>query len=220
MAMASTVNPPPLRINAFSRAFKPIGGLQMRKKTHYYHTLSAIFVLAMFAHSESGFAKTINLYDQPKEDSKIVGNIDLAVGLINIYVPKEGGWVKVGDPRNGNVGWVKTGELGNTPLTYNVTNSKDGVNSYHIIQYGNSKPYTPEQVKAAMAQMQKREQALERDMQLMMHDMFADMHGWMHMPMFMPVLVVPEKSLQPAPSSAKAPAATTTPTPPSTPTPH
>lgn len=183
----------------------------MIKKTPCYASLSALFALAIFAHSGSVFAKTINLYDQPKEDGKVVANVDLAVGLINIYIPKEGGWVKVGDPRNGNVGWVKSSDLTNVPLSYNMTQSQNGVNTYHIVQYGHAKPYTPEQMKAAVQEMQKREAALERDMQLVMHDMFAEMRGWMHIPLFMPV-VIPEKSHQPAPSAAKAaatPAAST-----------
>src|SRR3990167_4854135 len=57
------------------------------------------------------FADTINLRQEPKDQSKVIGIIDLSKGVIPIYVPKNSQWTKIADPRNGNTGWVKNDEL-------------------------------------------------------------------------------------------------------------
>jgi len=155
----------------------------------YRHLITTLFALSL---SSLAIAKSINLYDQPK-NGKIIGTVDSEAGIMTIYTPpKDKDWVKVADPRNGNVGWVKTTDFNsNMPFTFNVIKSNDGNHTYQIFQYGNMKPYTPtpEQIKA----MQTREEAFQRDMQRMMQDMM-DFHSWMG-PMILPVLVVPEKTV-------------------------
>lgn len=48
--------------------------------------------------------KQIILYETPSLNSKIVAKVELSQILIPIY--KQEGWVKVGNPNNGTVGWV------------------------------------------------------------------------------------------------------------------
>jgi SH3-like domain-containing protein len=68
-------------------------------------------VVALLGLCNISLAKDINLYDQPDEKAKVIGTVDLSAGIIPILTPKEGSWIKVADPRNGNVGWIKSNEM-------------------------------------------------------------------------------------------------------------
>ncbi len=148
------------------------------------------------------FAKEISLYDQPKSDAKAVAAIDLSAGIIPIYTPKEGNWVKIADPRNGNVGWVKSSDLnsaGTSQSIFSFTQSIDNKTptTYRIIQFGQPTKLTPEQTKTLVNQMQTEQQEMQKSMQNMMRDMnqlfYNDWH-FMHnetFPFFVPVVIMP-----------------------------
>lgn len=145
-----------------------------------------LFGLCIFLAATLSFAKSINLYVEPKPDSKILGTLDSQVGAITIYTPKDNpGWVKVADPRDGKVGWIKSTEFGNTNFTFQVITSGDGANGYRIYQYGG----TENEIKI----MQLRQQNIQRRMQHLMDDMFDDFYA--PGPIFVPVIIMPEKSV-------------------------
>lgn len=166
--------------------------------------LSALIVAFSLFFVSLSYAKNINLYEQPKADSKLVGTIDSNAGIMTIFTPKEGGWVKVADPRNGNVGWIKSTDLNDIGFHVNVMTSGDGTQQYQVIQYGTTKPANPAQLSESMKQMQLRREAIQKDMQQMMQDMYTN-SPWMNAPIIMPVLIVPEKHFQmkPIPPNAK-----------------
>lgn len=154
--------------------------------------------------SSMSMAKSIKLYEQPKADAKVVGTVESNAGIMTIFTPKEGGWVKVADPRNGNVGWVQSSELKGMGVHFNMMQVGDGDHAYQVIQYGDTVA-TPEQIEKMTKQMQQKQQALQNDMNRIMHDMFKDMQDyWSSSPVIMPVLVVPEKKV-PAPAPAPVP---------------
>jgi len=143
------------------------------------------------------FAKEINLYDQPKSDAKTIATVDSTTGVILIYKPKEGDWVKVADPRNGNVGWVKSNELANTNSSQSTFSFSQGVVSdnkapttYRIIQFGQPQNLTTEQTQAITKQMQARQEAFQKSMQDMMRDM-NKFFSEQKFPLFMPVVILP-----------------------------
>src|SRR5579862_9418067 len=112
------------------------------------NSIVALSVAAlMFGISSNSLAKSINLYDQPKADGKVVNTVDSNTGIITIFKPKEGEWVKVADPRNGNVGWVKLADLKGVGVQFNVIQSGDGLHSYQVIEYDGNTVLTPEQIK-------------------------------------------------------------------------
>src|SRR5579885_42626 len=171
------------------------------------------------------FAKEISLYDQPKSDAKAVGTIDLSAGIIPIYTPKEGGWVKIADPKNGNVGWVKSSDLnsaGTSQSIFTFTQSIDNKTptTYRIIQFGKPTNLTPEQTKMLVKQVQTEQQEMQKSMQNMMRDMdqlfYNDWHFMHHeaFPFFVAVMVMPvQKITQPPQVNKQAPStspATTT----------
>ncbi|MHB1947649.1 MAG: SH3 domain-containing protein [Gammaproteobacteria bacterium] len=169
--------------------------------------LSFIAVAGLLASAQLTFAKNIDLYDQPKADSKVVGKIDSEAGIIPIYTPKDNTWVKVADPRNGNVGWIKSTDLNGNGTSFTFTQSvfNNGTSAQpqsYVIQFGGPQKLTPEQAQAMYKQMQSRQEALQRDMQAMINGMFKTTN--FPTPIFVPVIMVPQTA---------APVTNNTPTP-------
>lgn len=169
----------------------------------------------MFGISSNCLAKSVNLYDQPNANGKVINTVDSNTGIVTIYKPKEGDWVKVGDPRNGNVGWAKLSDLKGVGLQFNIIQSGNGLHSYQLIEYDGSSILTPEQIETVNKQMQKqqqaiqmRQQAIQDNVNKMMNDVFNTMHQyWVNLPMIMPVIIVPEKTATANPKQPPAPAA-------------
>lgn len=165
-----------------------------------YFLSQSIFAIALASLAlNTAQAKPINLHEQPKTDSKIVGTVDSATGVITIFTPKTGDWVKVANPTDGNVGWIKATELSHTGFRFNVLSTGDGAQGYQIIQYGNMQPYTPEQFSQTMKKIQLQQQTWQKDTQQIMENLFKSMQqSWF--PMILPVVVLPEKMVSPQPA--------------------
>lgn len=151
----------------------------------------------------NAFAKVLNLYAEPKDNAKIVATIDSGLGIITIFTPKESEWIKVADPKNGNVGWIKSQDLnGGTQFSFKIMTKGDNNAGYQIIE-SNMTPYQTTQLKGFIKEMRERQQKLQKDMQKLMDEMTADFNkNWMNFPMIMPVIVVPEKTTPPFKSNA------------------
>lgn len=141
-------------------------------------------------------AKMLTLYDQPKTDAKTLGTIDSEAGIIPIFSPKNSDWIKVADPQNGNVGWIKSSELtagsasGFSFSQKFISNGK-GPQSY-IIQFGTPKMLTPEESQAFAKRLQEQTQAIQKQTQKMMQDMYTDFNQLdMPYPIIMPIIVMP-----------------------------
>lgn len=197
----------------------------MNIKYSFFKFLKLMVSVIILSLPVTVLAKEISLYDQPKSDAKAIGTIDLSTGIIPIYTPKEGGWVKIGDPKNGNVGWVKSSDLhsaGTSQSIFTFTQSIDNKTptTYRIIQFGQPTNLTPEQTKTLVKQVQIEQQEMQKSMQNMMRDMdqlfYNDWHFMHHetFPFFVPVMVMPvQKITQPTKVSKQAPStspATTT----------
>jgi hypothetical protein len=166
------------------------------------HIVSLCLLFTMLVATTIVHAKIINLYEQPKADSKQIGSIDSAVGMISIFTTSDGNWIKVGDPRNGNVGWIKSVDLNGKNINFNLIKMGDDNHQYQVIQYGNAKPLTSAQMSNTMKQMELREQEIQKNMQKMMQDMFSIHQNWMHTPMFIPVFIMPEQGYPTSPQEA------------------
>ncbi len=124
----------------------------------------------------SASAKTINLYDDPTTAANIVDTLNSASGVILIYSPKDGTWVKIANPKNGNVGWVKSSELGNNSTTQTRVSvasgsGEDGKEVSTIMHFGNSVKITTEQAQAMVKKLKLQQQAVHQSMQHMVNDM-------------------------------------------------
>lgn len=163
-----------------------------------------LFVLIISAISMVCSAKNINLYDQPKADAKVVGTIDSDTGIIPIFTPKDNkAWVKVADPRNGNVGWIKnsdidTGATSGFTFTQHTISSGKGPGTYQVFQFGTpNQQISPEQAQKMINQIQARQQAIQEDTAKMMQDIYKSM-DLSNFPVIMPVIVLPQQNPAPA----------------------
>lgn len=165
------------------------------KKSFYRLSLLSFAALSCLSLSGLALAKNINLYDQPQTASKVVGTIDTSSGIISIYSPEKSEWMKVGDPKNGNVGWVKKTDLGDTKINFNIiTNGKGGQN-YQVFQFGNGSAYSTEDAAKTMKEIEARQQVIQQEMQKAMQQIYQNaFQMWQNMPMVVPVVVVPEKT--------------------------
>ncbi len=158
-------------------------------------------ILATLLSINLAIAKNINLYSDPKSDAKIVGTVDSEIGIIPIFTPK-GDWIKVADPRNGNVGWIKSTDLegsGTTSFTFTQKSTGNAKpQTYQIIQFGGPEKLTPEQTKAMMKQMELRQEMVQKNIQQLMENMFPA--GSFNFPVIVPVMipVATEKSTTPS----------------------
>lgn len=133
------------------------------------------------------YGKIINLYDKPEINAKIVGTIDPAKGITVIFTPKNGAYMKVADPSNGNVGWIKHDDIKNgdqVTFTHSIIQDGQGAHSYQFVEYGStagagaqayppqSQPQqmTPEQMKQIKA-IQDQTQAIQNLMSKTVNDM-------------------------------------------------
>ena len=120
------------------------------------------------------FATTINLRDAPTDQAKITGTIELSTGIIPIFTPKDGGWVKVADPKNGNTGWVKNSELkdskGNViSFSQTVSDTGEGGKSIQMMQ-SNGQTITPEQKKALEEQLVQQQREAQQSILQVQHN--------------------------------------------------
>jgi hypothetical protein len=160
-------------------------------------------------------AKTITLYAEPQDKAKVVGTIDSNSGIIPIYTPEKGDWIKVADPRNGNVGWVKMNALetpGNTEYTFTqrFINTGSTPQSYQIIQFGSPNKMSSEQLQTLLQQNKAQQKQIQENINKMVNDM-SKLYQWNNtwfnndVPFVLPVIVIPAQT---APDT-KSPKATT-----------
>lgn len=130
-----------------------------------------ICTFCFYLFSLTAFAQSITLYDQPNATAKNIGTIDLSAGIIPIFTPKPGDWVKVADPRNGNVGWVKVSDV------KSAKESGSSVSySQNIIQTNSQNPQAPQKLTAEQQEWVKKVQTEQLMMQQKLQHMLNDMN--------------------------------------------
>lgn len=155
-----------------------------------YFLLKPIYALFAFLSlsicSSLSLAKSIDLYDQPKE-GKPIATLNSETGIITIFTPKNSDWLKVADPTNGNVGWVKSKDLDNTTIHMNMLQTTKNGQQYQVIQ--SNQP--SQQLNRLMQQ-----QAYE--MQRIMQDFQESWMGgprWFNEPRITPIFILPVKEI-------------------------
>lgn len=177
-------------------------------KSMIYYCLMFIASLTL---ANSAFAREISLYDEPKDNGKVIGKIDIEAGVVPIFSAKSGDWMKVGDPRNGSVGWIKIsdtqipGQPSSISFTQKVINdSKGGQHSYQLMQYG--KP-AQQQSDEIIKKMEQQQAVIYDSMQKTFQDVMIQMknvnewnktHGMPEFPMWIPMMVMPSSAHPPA----------------------
>lgn len=160
--------------------------------------VSTLLAMTICALPIIGTAKSINIYAEPNEKSKLVETMNADNGVITIFQPKNSIWIKVADPQNGNVGWMKASDLTNAQFNLKIIQSNTSPHHYQVIQYGNVPPENNQSIAMTIEQMEKRQQMLQKEMQQNMQNMFKLMHDqWAQFPIIVPVVKIEEKKPQP-----------------------
>jgi hypothetical protein len=162
--------------------------------------------------ANAAFAKNINLYDQPSTTSKVVGSINQSNKLVPIFTTKAGDWMKVGDPANGNVGWVKVSDFSTAAggatssgfsMSEETVNTANGPQTYRTIQF--AQPENDAKTQEAIKRIVEQQQAAMQNSQRMFNDVYKQMNDLYKSnpaafssfpPIMMPVMVVPQMQPQ------------------------
>lgn len=174
----------------------------MNIKYSFFNFLKLTIPTVILSLPAATFAEEISLYDQPKTDAKAIRTIDLSAGIIPIYTPKDSGWVKIADPKNGDVGWVKSSDVNSASTSQSIFTFTQSVDNktpttYRIMQFGQPTNLTPEQSKALVKQMQKEQQEMRDSMQSMMRNMDRMFYNDWHFmqsnafPFIVPIMIMP-----------------------------
>jgi uncharacterized protein YraI len=166
--------------------------------------LSYTFVATLLLASATVFAKNINLYAEPKTDSKVAGTVDTDAAVTIVYTPKSGEWIKVANPTNGDVGWVKSNELGAKGFNMRVITSGDGTHSYSVYQFGGANSqYNQQQLEKEVQQFEQQQSMMQIHMARLFNDMF-NFPFYFPQPVFVPVIMQPPQPLPQKPTAAKS----------------
>jgi hypothetical protein len=149
--------------------------------------LSYLFVVTLFA-SSTVFAKTIHLYSEPKTDSKINGTVNIENGVTIVYTPKTGDWIKVANPANGDVGWIKSSDLGGNGYNMRIVSSGNGDNGYSFYQFHAGNGQYSQQLEKEMRQFEQQQRMMQASMLNMFNHLF-----YFPQPVLVPVVMVPEQ---------------------------
>lgn len=126
------------------------------------------------------FASTVTLHLEPKTDSPAVASVDLSQGIVPIYTPTGSDWVKVADPKNGNVGWIKQSDF-NTANTasINISQQPSGgkVNTIQMQSHvGKPINMNDPKVKSNLDEMRKLQENVEKNMKENINSMVKGMN--------------------------------------------
>ena len=79
--------------------------------------LATTVASALLMMSTATHAAQLRIYESASEKSPLVAKIQPGTKLIQIYQTQDNKWLKVGDPRDGRVGWVEATKLGMSKST-------------------------------------------------------------------------------------------------------
>ncbi len=163
--------------------------------------------------AEQAKSDFILLYDKPS-NGKVVQRLAPNARLVPIY--QDGNWVKVGNPRNGDTGWVNLVEYQKARYNYyrpdiqtlyvHINNTGKSRPTLNVIAYKNGKKLTEKEASALYKRLRSQEKAqfqrvqkLSWSMQSMMdQDVLNAEHfmnaAWDNPPWMAPVILVPVAS--------------------------
>lgn len=151
----------------------------------YFSTLALMMVTV----SGSAYAKSLELLSQPEPKSTVVATVQSGDKLIPIFMPEKSDWIKVADPKNGQVGWLKREDLGMNaaPKIYEKRiekesgDKKKGPYTREIFEYKGTEKLSDEQVKSMFEKMERQQARMEKAMWSMFDNMMTQFSNFEHM---------------------------------------
>ena len=172
-----------------------------------FKKLSSALIVSLLLLPTLTLAKDIPLYDTPAANAKVVGKVDLAKGIVPIFTSKDGKWMKVGNPNDGSVGWMKSDAINNSGMSFTfsqqmIDNGKSGgSHTFQIMQFGNDKN-NDVKTQEMLKKMQLQQQNLQRSIDASVVNMLNEINSlnsvrWnattVMPPMIVPVVLMPTK---------------------------
>lgn len=135
--------------------------------------------VAIAANSKATDIAQIALYNAPQANAKVIEKINPGDQLVSIF--HQGNWIKVGDPHNGQTGWINREQYQQAINKYFQTNihtvyiqtASNDKGEPHIVAYENGKKLSDKEAKALYQRIQKQQAEQARYMQ----KMFWNMHN-------------------------------------------
>jgi len=153
------------------------------------------FLLSIFAITNLGYAKDesaeaisnspmIKIYES-EEGKKNIANVAPTTNLIEFY--KKGEWIKVGNPENGEVGWVHQKQYQeaidafNKPdiqmLFISKTMNSENKPQINITAYKNGQPISKEEADKLYHKFKEQEEERKNQWELFNHRVMKQSHG-------------------------------------------
>lgn len=147
----------------------------MGKKSRIFSFMLSAIAMAL---SSVALANTVNLYAEPNDNAKVIDTIDVSAGVVPIFTSQDGVWMKVGNSKNGEVGWVKSNDLKSGPVipalfdyTHKVINNGNTQNAPQFIQLNSAPALTPEQQNKLIQGQKQIQQNMQNGAQEIMNGM-------------------------------------------------
>lgn len=145
--------------------------------------------LMMVTVSVSVHAKSLELLSQPEAKSVTIATVQSGDKLIPIFMPEKSDWIKVADPKNGNVGWLKREDLGinSEPKIYEKRiekesgDKKKGPYHHEVFEYKGTEKLSDEQVKSLFEKMEQQQARMHKAMWSMYESMMSQFSNFEHM---------------------------------------
>ncbi len=139
----------------------------------------SIFAVVMTFVSTAAHAKSLVLLSKPEAQATSVATVQSGDRLIPIYTPEKSDWIKVADPKNGNVGWLKRQDLGlnQSPQMYEKRieresgDKKKGPYRHEVYEYKGTEKLNDEQVKQMFEKIEKQQAKIHDAMRSMFNNM-------------------------------------------------
>lgn len=167
---------------------------------------------------------TVKLYQEASDTSNVLATINLEQRLVPFY--KKGDWIKVGDPSNGQVGWINKEQYRNamnnivkqSVQTIYIEQNDENNGKPQITVYQNGQKVTGKQADEIYKQVQKQQENMQAHFMMMQKSMNNWMNQQMQMlnspmtefsnlPVLQPIIIVENKPDQ---KTVKSPSANNT----------
>ena len=163
--------------------------------------LATLFVMPTLAVNATNTSQKNNdqilIYSAP-HSGKILKRLPGNVALVAIYRQKD--WIKVGDPRNGQVGWVNSKQMHQAREAFfrpdiqtiyiHTDRNHNGKPELNVVAYKNGKKLSPEQAQQLYEKMRK-SQLREINHVRRMTQWIDDSFFRMEQSMFQPIVILP-----------------------------
>lgn len=140
----------------------------------------ALLFLVIASKNVLAKSNDLSVYDKPEESAKIVATIKDNQEIIPIFYPKDGKWVKIADPQNGDTGWVKAEQIKSPKTVTKITvadkqKNNNSTETYRMIQCSNTKNVSDKDTKQVIKQAAEASRKIENSIQKMHERMRSDM---------------------------------------------